>query len=76
MEWKKWEMARSTLSQHEAVCEQRYTEINRRLTNLESKVDQIQASIDGFKDFFLRLSVRLAVGVIIAISGAVFVIKF
>lgn len=74
-EWSRWEMPRSTLSQHEAVCEQRYTEINRRLTNLETKVDAIQHSIDEFKNYFIKLAIRLGIGFVCAMASAVFVIK-
>lgn len=35
----------STLESHEEICAIRYDNIDRRLTNLEKKVDQIQSEI-------------------------------
>jgi hypothetical protein len=65
----------ATLKDHEKLCEIRYTNVERRLDNLETKIDELHGIIDGFKDFFLKLSVKLAVGVFVVICGAVFVIK-
>jgi len=75
-EWERWEMTKTTLSQHEAVCEQRYTEINRRLSNLEDKVEAIQNSIDGFKDWYIKQTLRSGIGVIITLILSVYFIKF
>jgi hypothetical protein len=66
----------STLKEHEKLCEIRYAAVEKRLDNLEAKIDGIHNEIDGFKDFFLKLSVKLAVGVFTSICAAVFVIKF
>lgn len=66
----------ATLKDHEKLCEIRYAAVEKRLDHLESKIDDIHKEIDGFKDFFLKLSVKLAVGVFTTICGAVFVIKF
>jgi hypothetical protein len=68
-------MTKSTLATHEAICAERYASIEHRLTQLESKVDSIHTMIDGFKDFIIKLSFKTGFGLIIAISGAVFVIK-
>jgi len=65
----------ATLKDHEKLCEIRYAAVEKRLDHLEAKIDEIHAGIDGFKDFFLKLSVKIALGVITAICGAVFVIK-
>lgn len=65
----------ATLKEHEILCTERYKNVEARLNNLESKIDEIHGQIDGFKDFFLKLSVKLAVGVFVAICGTVFVIK-
>ena len=66
----------STLKEHEKLCEIRYAAVEKKMCHLEAKIDKIHDEIDGFKDFFLKLSVKLAVGVFISICGAVFVIKF
>lgn len=68
-------MARSSLSQHEAVCEQRYKEIERRLTNLESKLDQIHGVIDDFRNFLLKIAIRSGIGIFALVCAAVFVVK-
>lgn len=75
--WWIWEtdMARSTLSQHEAICEQRYAEINRRLDNLEKKVDTISTTISEFQTFLNKLAIRSFLGLFVLVCGAVFVIK-
>ena len=68
-------MPKSTLAQHIQDCELRYQKIDLRLTNLEQKVDRIIGQIDDFRDFFLKLTIRLGIGVVIALCSAVFVIK-
>jgi hypothetical protein len=76
-EWLKWEniMAR-TLKDHEEVCSYRYENIERRLTSVEDKIDGIHKEIDGFKTFIVKLAIKSFGGLILAISAAVFVIKF
>ncbi|CAB5207093.1 hypothetical protein UFOVP180_25 [uncultured Caudovirales phage] len=68
-------MTKSTLATHEAVCAERYASIDQRLTTLEHKVDGIHTMIDDFKNFIIKLAFKTGFGLIIAISGAVFVIK-
>jgi hypothetical protein len=68
-------MAR-TLRDHEDVCQLRYENIERRLTSVEAKIDEIHREIDGFKTFIVKLAIKSFGGLILAISAAVFVIKF
>jgi hypothetical protein len=68
-------MAR-TLKDHEDVCQLRYENIERRLTSVEAKIDDIHHEIDGFKTFIVKLALKSFGGLILAISAAVFVIKF
>ena len=68
-------MAR-TLRDHEDVCSIRYENIERRLTSIEQNIDEIHKEIDGFKTFIVKLALKSFGGLILAISAAVFVIKF
>ena len=65
----------ASLKEHEKLCEIRYAAVEKRLTNLESKIDEIHKIIDGFRDFIIKIAINSAVGVFITICGAVFVIK-
>jgi hypothetical protein len=65
----------ATLKEHEILCTERYKNVEARLTSVESKIDEIHHSIDGFKDFLLKLALKSFGGLVIAICGAVFVIK-
>jgi hypothetical protein len=64
-----------TLKDHEEVCAERYASIDRRLTNLEHKVDRIHDMIEGFKTEIIKIALRGAGMIMVAICGAVFVIK-
>jgi septation ring formation regulator EzrA len=66
----------STLREHEKLCEQRFSEVNRRLESVENKIDKIHATIDGFQKYLLQLAVKSAVGIFTLVCAAVFVIKF
>ena len=66
----------ATLKEHEKLCEIRYEAVEKRLAHLEAKIDEIHAGIDAFKDFFLKLAVKSALGIFTLVCGAVFVIKF
>jgi hypothetical protein len=65
----------ATLKEHEILCEQRYKRVEERLGNLESKIDEIHSTIDGFKDFLLKIAFKTAFSVFVVVCGAVFVIK-
>jgi len=65
----------STLKEHERLCEQRFSEVNRRLGSVETKIDEIHATIDGFQKYLLQLSVKFALGIFSLVCAAVFVIK-
>jgi hypothetical protein len=65
----------STLKEHEKLCEIRYASIDKRLTSVEGKIDEIHKIIDGFKDFLLGLALKSGLAIFVTICGAVFVIK-
>lgn len=67
-------MAR-TLKDHEDVCNYRYSVIEKRLADLEVKIDEIHREIDGFKTFIVKLAFKSALGIFVVVCGAVFVIK-
>lgn len=67
-------MAR-TLKDHEEVCSIRYAAIEKRLDNLDAKIDEIHKEIDGFKTFLIHLAIKSGLGIISAICAAVFIIK-
>ena len=75
--WQQWEtdMAK-TLKDHEEVCSMRYAAIEKRLDNLDAKIDGIHKEIDGFKTFLIKLAIKSALGIFTLVCGAVFVIKF
>ena len=66
----------ATLKEHEKLCEIRYAAVERRLDHLETKIDEIHTTIDGFRDFIIRLAIKSGIGIVTALCGAVFVIKF
>jgi hypothetical protein len=74
--WEQWDsnMAR-TLKDHEEVCNYRYSAIEKRLADLEEKIDGIHREIDGFKTFIVKLAVKSGLGLFVLVCGAVFVIK-
>ena len=65
----------STLKEHEKLCEQRFSEVNRRLESVEHKIDEIHATLDGFQRYLLQLAIKTGLGLFVTICGAVFVIK-
>ena len=65
----------ASLKEHEKLCEIRYASIERRLNNLEAKIDEIHHTMDTFRDFIIGIAIKSAVGVFITVCGAVFVIK-
>lgn len=64
-----------TLKEHIAQCELRYQALENRLANVEKKLDEVKATIDGFKDFLALWAIRGTVGLLLLIAGAVFVAK-
>lgn len=67
-------MAR-TLKDHEEVCNYRYSVIEKRLADLEVKIDEIHREIDGFKTFIVKLAFKSGLGLFVVVCGAVFVIR-
>lgn len=69
-------MRKTALEAHEQLCEQRYSEINRRLDNIERTIDDINTSISNFKDWLIAGSIKIGIGAIIALFSAVYVVKW
>jgi len=65
----------ATLKEHEKLCEQRFSEVNRRLASVETKIDEIHHTIDGFQKYLLQLALKSAAGIFALVCTAVFVIK-
>lgn len=65
-----------TLKDHEEVCSIRYAAIEARLTNLEVKIDKIEAKMADLRLDFFKIMVGTAGSIITAIIGAVAVIKW
>ena len=69
-------MRKTALEAHEQLCEQRYSEINRRLDNIEQEITSITKTIDDFKTWLIQTSIRIGIGAIIALFSAVYVVKW
>jgi len=67
-------MAR-TLKDHEDICALRYDSIEKRLTSVEAKIDEIRQEIDGFKTFIVKLAIKSGLSLFAVVCAAVFVIK-
>jgi hypothetical protein len=65
----------STLKEHLIECEARYQAIDLRLSRVEQKVDDIAKLIDDVKNQIIKLAIRSAIGIVLLITSAVFVIK-
>lgn len=64
-----------TLKEHILQCELRYQEINHRLDSLEQKMDKVQETIDNFKNTVIDYAIKGAVGLILLMAGAIFIVK-
>lgn len=65
----------STLKEHEILCTERYKNVDKRLDNLETKIDEIHDTIDGFKTYLIQFAFKSFAGLFVLVCGAVFVIK-
>lgn len=64
-----------TLKEHIADCALRYQALEHRLAMLEQKMDRVQETIDNFKNTIIDYAIKGAIGLIILMAGAIFVIK-
>jgi hypothetical protein len=64
------------LENHEKICSLRYEQIEARLTSVELKIDQIHEEIDRFKTFLIELFLKAGIGLVVALAGTVWAIKF
>lgn len=82
--WERWEMTthvvtlseREDLATHVDNCEQRYQALNSRLEKVESKLDKIEEKLAEMRLDFFKIMVGTAGSIIVAIIGAVSVIKW
>ena len=65
----------ASLKEHEKLCEIRYAAVEKRLVDLEAKIDDLTKKIDGFQQCFIQIAVKIGISLFVAICGAVFVIK-
>ena len=65
-----------TLKDHEELCQERMRNIEAKFDSIEGKIDEIRHEIDGFKTFIVKFAFKSFMTLILAISAAVFVIKF
>jgi len=76
LNWQIWDnLVARTLKDHEDVCNYRYSVIEKRLADLEVKIDEIHREIDGFKTFIVKLAIKSGLGLFVVVCGAVFVIR-
>ncbi len=68
-------MAR-TLKDHEELCQERMKNIEAKFDSIDRKIDEIRHEIDGFKTFIVKFAFKSFVALVLAISAAVFAIKF
>mgnify|MGYP002623679502 CR=1 FL=1 len=65
----------SSLEDHEEICAQRYAEVDRRLSNVEDKIDKLGEKIDAnfrtltFMIIGAMAGVGTLVGIIVALLG-------
>lgn len=64
-----------TLKEHIADCALRYQALEHRLTTLETKMDEVKNTIEGFRNTVIDYAIKGAIGLIILMAGAIFVIK-
>jgi hypothetical protein len=57
------------LGLHVSVCQERYQQLDARLTKLELKFDDLIKKIDDFKTEFTWLLVKLCAGMFVSIVG-------
>jgi tetrahydromethanopterin S-methyltransferase subunit G len=69
-------MRKTALEAHEQLCEQRYSEINRRLDNIEHEISSITGQIDDFKNWLIQTSIKIGIGAVLALFSAVYVVKW
>lgn len=70
------DIERTSLDAHVTLCEMRYQGIEQRLTKLEAKLEDISEKVDEFRLDFFKIMVGTAGSIIVAIIGALAVIKW
>lgn len=64
-----------TLKEHILQCELRYQALENRLASLEGKMDKVQDTIENFKNTIIDYAIRGAIGLVLLMAAAVFVVK-
>jgi hypothetical protein len=76
MEHKTTNLERESLEAHVDLCSIRYDSLDKRLTVIEAKVDEIHQIIDDFKSEIVKIAFKSAIGIVSALCVTVWVIKF
>ena len=63
------EQERTNLDLHVDLCAQRYHELDRRLTTLDAKMDEVKEVVTGYKSVIIKACIATAGSVIVAIVG-------
>lgn len=67
---------RVNLEAHVDLCSLRYASLDKRLKNIEDKVDGIHNIIDDFKNQVISIAVRTGMGIVGFLAVTVWAIKF
>ena len=65
------EQEHENLALHVDLCQKRYEAVERRLTSLEGKIDQIHVKIDGFRTDIVKILVGSAGTIAVAVIGLI-----
>ena len=66
----------TTLKEHIIQCDERYKNLEHRLTSVENKIDELHHLVDSVKNAIISLAVRSAIAIVTSLCLAVWVIKF
>lgn len=70
------DIERTSLEAHVSLCEMRYQGIEKRLTKLEQKLEDLGEKVDNFRLDFFKIMVGTAGSIITAIIAALSIIKW
>lgn len=65
-----------SLPAHVSICSERYKNLDERIRNIETKVDYLNSTISKAKSEFNRVMITTGGSIVVAIIGAVSLIKF
>lgn len=68
-------LKKMTLKEHILQCELRYQALENRLASLETKMDKVQETIETFRNTIIDYAIKGAVGLVLLMASAVFIVK-